>query len=171
MNDMTIITLPRRAFRAACVALSLAGACAPAFAATWGCSLTVTALNFGAYNPFQTTPNQVNGTISATCSLLTGNAATVTLLDTFSTGSSNSYATRTLVSGASTLNYNIYKDAAYTQIRGNGTGGSLTGSATLNLTTTNPVQSVSGTIYGQIPAGQNVAPGTYTDTMVVTLTF
>jgi len=171
MNDRIRMTFPHRGRAAPGLALCLAVACGPAAAATYTCTLSVTAPNFGAYNPFQTTPDQVNGTLSATCTLLTGGAATVSLLDSFSTGSSNSYTTRTLVSGAGTLNYNLYKDAAYTQVRGNGTGGSLTGSATLNLTSTNPVQTVSGTIYGQIPAGQNVAPGTYTDTIVVTLTF
>jgi spore coat protein U-like protein len=166
-----IIDRPRRVPLALGPALWLLCTCGPAAAATWTCTVSVAAPNFGAYNPFQTTPDEVNGSLTATCTLLTGGAATVTVIDSFSTGSSNTYTTRTMRAGTGTLNYNLYKDAAYSQIRGNGTGGSLTGSATLNLTSTNPVQSVSGTIYGQIPAGQNVAPGTYTDTLVVTITF
>lgn len=160
-----------RRLLAAASALWLLGAVAPAAAATWSCTVSVIAPNFGAYNPFSATPDEVNGSLTATCTLLTGTAATVTLTDTFSAGSSGNYATRTMLSGANKLNYNLYKDAAYTQIRGDGTGGSVTGSATLNLTSANRVQSVSGTIYGRIPAGQNVAPGTYTDTLVVTITF
>lgn len=171
MNQWTFDNQQRRVFLAVIPALWLLGAGVPAAAATWSCTVSVPALSFGAYNPFLATPDEVNDTITATCTLLTGTAATVSLTDSFSTGSSNTYATRTMLSGANKLNYNLYKDAAYTQIRGNGTGGSVTGTATLNLTSTNPVQSVSGTIYGQIPARQNVAPGTYTDTLVVTITF
>jgi spore coat protein U-like protein len=95
----------------------------------------------------------------------------VTLVDSFSTGSSGTYSNRTLRSGTNILNYNLYYDAGYSEIRGNGSGGSYTGSATLNLTAGNPTQTATGTIYGKIPAGQNVAPGTYTDTLVVTITF
>jgi spore coat protein U-like protein len=70
-----------------------------------------------------------------------------------------------------TLGYNLYYDAAYSQIRGNGTGGSQTGGATLNLTPGAPTQSVNAVIYGRIPAGQDPAPGSYLDTIVVTITY
>jgi spore coat protein U-like protein len=151
--------------------LLLVGQALPAAAASWTCSVSATGPSFGIYNPFSPSPDQVNGLISATCTLLSGGAATVSLIDSFSTGASGNYATRTMVSGSNVLNYNIYFDAAYTQIRGNGTGGSQTGGATLNLTSASPTQSVSGTIYGRVPAGQNVAPGNYTDSIVVTITF
>jgi spore coat protein U-like protein len=151
--------------------LALALMALPAAAATWTCSVAATGPNFGVYNPFAATPDEENGTLNATCTLLSGNAATVTITDSFSTGSSGTYANRTMLSGANVLNYNLYYDAAYTEIRGNGTGGSQTGSATLNLTKANPTQVATGTIYGKINAGQNVAAGTYTDTIVVTITF
>lgn len=152
-------------------AVMLALAALPAAAATWTCSVSATGPVFGIYNPFATTPDEENGAVNATCTLLSGNAATVTLTDSFSTGSSGNYTNRTLLSGANVLDYNLYYDAGYTEIRGNGTGGSQTGGATLNLTSANPTQTATGTIYGRIPAGQNVAPGTYTDTIVVTITF
>jgi len=151
--------------------LALSVGMMPAAAASWTCSVSATGPNFGVYNPFAAPPDEANGTVIANCTLLSGNAATVTLTDSFSTGSSGTYANRTLLSGANVLNYNLYYDAAYTEIRGDGTGGSQTGSATLNLTKANPTQTASGTIYGKLNAGQNVAPGTYTDTIVVTITF
>jgi spore coat protein U-like protein len=149
----------------------LAAPVLPAMAATWTCSLSATGPAFGIYNPFATTPDDENGTVTATCRLLSGSAATVSMTDSYTTGSSGTYTNRTLLSGSNALNYNLYFDAGYTEIRGNGTGVSYYGTATLNLTTANPVQTSSATIYGRIPAGQNVAPGTYTDTIVVTLTF
>jgi spore coat protein U-like protein len=112
-----------------------------------------------------------NGLVTATCTLLSGGATTVNLVSSYSTGSSGTYATRTLVSGTSLLDYNLYYDAAYTQIRGNGTGGSLTGSASLTLTPAAPTAQAQAVIYGRIPAGQDVSPGGYLDTIVVTITY
>jgi spore coat protein U-like protein len=153
------------------ISLLLVLATQQAAAASWTCTVSATGPAFGTYNPFATAADEINGAVNATCTLLSGGAATVTIVDSFSTGSSNSYSNRTLRSGTSMLDYNLYYDAAYSEVRGNGTGGSYTGSATLNLTSGNPTQTATGVIYGKIPAGQNVAPGTYTDTIVVTITF
>lgn len=153
------------------IGLLLMLAAQQATAASWTCTVSATGPAFGTYNPFATAADEINGAVNATCTLLSGNSATITIVDSFSTGSSNSYANRTLRSGTNILNYNLYYDAAYSEIRGNGSGGSLTGSASLTLTSGNPTQTATGVIYGKIPAGQNVAPGTYTDTIVVTITF
>ena len=171
MNFSTGCQVPGRGMLRQALWLVLAGSAVPAAAASWTCSVSATGPAFGIYNPFSATPDDENGLITATCTLLSGGAATVNVVDSFSTGSSGKYTTRTLLSGSSVLDYNLYYDAAYSEIRGNGTGGSQTGGATLNLTSANPTQSANGTIYGRIPAGQNVAPGTYTDSIVVTITF
>jgi len=76
-----------------------------------------------------------------------------------------------MLSGASQLSYNLYFDTAYTQIRGDGTGGSQTGAATLNLTTGNRTQSATGTVYGRAPASQDIADGSYSDTIIFTVTY
>jgi len=152
--------------------LAAGAALSPALAAAAvSCTASSTSTAFGVYNPLSATPTYANGNVQVTCTLLSGGATTVTLVSSYSTGSSGSYAMRTMLSGANKLNYNLFFDAAYTQIRGNGTGGSQTGGATLNLTPTNPTQTASGTIYGRIPAGQDVAAGSYSDTIVVTITY
>jgi spore coat protein U-like protein len=142
----------------------------PAVAAVT-CSASATGPAFGVYNPLNATPTYANSTVQVTCTLLSGGSTTVNLVSSYSAGASGSYALRRMLSGANTLNYNLYYDAAYTQIRGDGTGGSQTGGATLNLTPGNPTQTASGTIYGRIPAGQDVAAGSYADTIVVTITY
>jgi spore coat protein U-like protein len=76
-----------------------------------------------------------------------------------------------MLSGAQLLSYNLYFDAAYTQIRGNGTGGSQQGGATFTLTPSAPTGSTTSVIYGRIPALQDVAAGSYTDTIIVTVTY
>ena len=135
------------------------------------CSATATGPAFGVYNPLNATPTYANSTVQVTCTLLSGGATTVNMVSSYSAGASGSYALRRMLAGANTLNYNLFYDAAYTQIRGDGTGGSQTGGATLNLTPGNPTQTASGTIYGRITAGQDVAAGSYADTIVVTITY
>ena len=153
--------------RLVCLALLLPGVAGAAVT----CTVTATGPAFGIYNPLSGAPLLANGQVTASCTL-TGTASTsVSLVSSYSIGSGSSYANRSMVSGTSLLGYNLYYDAAYSQIRGNGTGGSQTGGATFNLTSTNPTQSVNAVIYGRVPAGQDVAPGSYLDTIVVTFTY
>ncbi len=135
------------------------------------CSVSATGPLFGVYNPLSATPTYANGQIQATCTLLSGGATTLNLVSSYSTGKSGSFALRSMVSGTNKLNYNLFFDAAYTQIRGDGTGGSQTGGAALSLTPGNPTQTSTSTIYGRIPASQDVAAGAYADTIVVTITY
>lgn len=136
------------------------------------CTVSATGPAFGIYNPLQATPTYANGSITATCTKISGmNAETVNLVSSYSTGSSGTYAMRTMRSGVNVLNYNLYFDAGYTRIRGNGTGGSQTGGASFTLTRTNPTSSTTSVIYGRVPASQDVAPGSYADTIVVTVTY
>lgn len=74
---------------------------------------------------------------------------------------------RQMLVGSSKLNYNLYYDAGLTSVWGDTTSG------TTNWIVNSPVKGTTytQTIYGQIPAGQNVAPGSYTDTVVITMTF
>jgi spore coat protein U-like protein len=140
-------------------------------AAAVSCTVSATGPLFGIYNPLSATPTYANGQVQATCTLLSGGATTVNLVSSYSTGHSGSYALRSMTAGTSILNYNLFFDAAYTQIRGDGTGGSQTGGASFSLTPGNPTQSTTSTIYGRIPASQDVAAGAYADTIVVTVTY
>jgi spore coat protein U-like protein len=88
-----------------------------------------------------------------------------------STGSSGSFAARKLSFGASALQYNLYQTAAYQVVWGDGTGGSSASAASLHLTPAAPVQQVVQTIYGQISPGQDVSPGSYLDTIIVTVNY
>jgi spore coat protein U-like protein len=135
------------------------------------CTVAASGPLFGVYNPLSAAPAYANGQVQATCTLLSGGATTLSLVSSYSTGKSGSYALRSMLAGTGTLSYNLFFDAAYTQIRGDGTGGSQTGGATLALTPGNPTQTSTSTIYGRIPASQDVAPGSYADTIVVTITY
>jgi spore coat protein U-like protein len=135
------------------------------------CQVAATGPAFGIYSPTNTAATVANGTLTATCTLTGGTTTSVTLTSSYSTGSSGTFSSRVMLSGTSRLSYNLYYDAAYTQIRGDGTGGSQTGSASMTLTRATPTQQVESTIYGRVTARQDVAPGTYTDTITITVTY
>jgi spore coat protein U-like protein len=133
-----------------------------AFAA---CSVSASGVAFGTYNVFNAAPLDSTGTISFTCGILEW-LLNLPVSITLSTGQSNTYAVRTMRSGSEVLQYNLYLQP-YTVIWGNktqGTGAYETRGPDLLRTYT-------VTVYGRVPAGQDVRAGTYTDTIVATINF
>jgi spore coat protein U-like protein len=63
-----------------------------------------------------------------------------------------------------TLTYSLYQDSGHATVWGN-----TIGTNTVTGTGTGIAQTL--TVYGQIPATQYAAPGAYTDTVNVTLTY
>ena len=120
------------------------------------CTLNVQGVIFGSYDVFSNTNLESTGNIGVTCA--PSSAYSITL----NTGA-GSYASRIMASGANQLSYNLYTDATYTSVWGDGTAGSgvVNGSGL----------SANHTVYGRIPARQNVPVGNYADTITVTITF
>ena len=135
------------------------------------CSVSATGPAFGNYNPLTPSPATANGSVVVTCTLSRAGPTTVTAVISLSTGSSASFAARTLLAGASTLSYNLYQSATFAQVWGDGTGGSFTETAILTLHPPNWTQQATSVIYGVIPAGQDVAAGSYSDTIAVTVNY
>jgi spore coat protein U domain-containing protein, fimbrial subunit CupE1/2/3/6 len=135
------------------------------------CSVSASGPVFGIYSPLNTRPTNSNGNVLVTCTLLSGGAAVVNMIVSLSAGSSGSFAARTMHAGTQSLPYNLYFSAAYTQVWGDGTGGSFYGVATLPLTMANPTQQATGVVYGQVPTGQDVGAGVYLDTIVITVNY
>ncbi|MBN2689473.1 MAG: spore coat protein U domain-containing protein [Gammaproteobacteria bacterium] len=123
------------------------------------CVITANDLAFGTYNP--TTTSTQNSTVDVTCTNTTPWAISL------STGGSGSYSPRQMTGGVSadTLNYNLYTDATFTTIWGDGTGGTTT------VTGTGTGAAQSNTVYGQLPSGQYKTPDSYTDTITATVTY
>lgn len=65
---------------------------------------------------------------------------------------------------AALLNYNLYSNAGMTTNWGN-----TVGTDTVTGTGSGTAQNL--TVYGSIPAGQLIAPGSYTDTITATITY
>jgi spore coat protein U-like protein len=131
--------------------------------AATSCRFTsVDPVSFGVYDIFSTQPNN-NGVGSLTIHCQGGgNNIEVTL----STGQSGSYTMRMMKSGANHLDYNLYTGTDRSTVwgDGHGHGNSQVMTVKKNITTTL-------SIFGQIPAGQDAAVGTYTDSIVATVNF
>ena len=124
-----------------------------------GCTIGATPVAFGSYDVLASSPVDSTGTVTYEC------VVGIQIVVTLSRGSSSTFTPRTMTSGAETLAYNVYLDAARTAIWGDGTGGTSTYSATTILLP------VTVTVYGRVPASQNVAAGGYADTIVATIIF
>jgi spore coat protein U-like protein len=151
--------------------MGLTAALSARAATTVSCTVTAGSIAFGIYNPLNATGDASTGALRVTCSGTGTGSANVTVNLSLSTGLSGSFATRKMFSGANALNYNIYWSTAYQQIMGDGTGGSFAGSAGPFTVPAGGSNFATGTMYGLIPASQDVAPGGYADTIVVTVTY
>jgi spore coat protein U-like protein len=144
-------------------------------ATTVNCTASAGGIAFGVYNPLSAVANASTGTLQVTCNGSgSGNGkgkAKVTLNVTLSRGLSGTYATRKMFSGVNTLNYNIFWSTAYNQIIGDGSGGSIAGSVGPFRLPPGGSNVVTETFYGLIPASQDVAPGSYSDVITVTVTY
>ena len=158
-----------RAFAPVFAALALL-ACGEAHALD--CIISVTGVAFGTYDPVVTTATTSTGNVQVRCNHVGGGATKANYTVDLSTGSSNSYAQRTMRSGSAVLNYNLFNSATYTQVWGNGTGGSVRVAYSLLVNPGNYETNIMNhPIYGRIPAEQPVDTGLYSDTILVTLTF
>ena len=135
---------------------------APAALATQ-CDITATPVSFGSYDPLSAVPLDSTGTISVTCNTPPQNPQTVSVLLT--TGNSGAFTQRSMssASGANLL-YNLFANAAMTEVFGDGSGGSTTLARIVDRTTPWNL-----TLFGRIPPGQNVRVGAYSDVITVTI--
>lgn len=156
---------PQRALAALALCTAYVISCLAPARAVVSCVFSTTPVAFGNYNVFTVAPRLLNGSVSYTCSGYPTGSGTVTI--TLSKGDASSYNPRFMLNGANQLDYNLYLDAGLTTIWGDGTGGtSIYGPATATNAT-----KVTVTIFGRLPAGQDVPKGAYKDTITATLNF
>jgi len=138
------------------------------------CSVSASGVAFGVYDPTLATADDSTGSVVVTC-MYTGPGGTDTAnyTVTLSTGTGGSYAPRKLAAGASRLDYNLFGDAARTQVWGNASAGTtiITGSLKVGPGVGNGTRTATHVIYGRIPQLQDADTGNYTDSILVTLTF
>jgi spore coat protein U-like protein len=114
-------------------------------------------LAFGTYDPLSSTDKEATNTISITCS--TGTHYDVGLDD----GLNSDAGARNMSDGSNNLNYEIYTDSGKTT-PWNSTN-LVSGDATSSSTAIDLVG------YGTLTAGQDVPEGSYSDTIVATISY
>lgn len=135
----------------------------------FNCNVNVTGLSFGGYDVFSAIPRDATATITVTCNAPPQNPnAPIPVIISLSPGNSGSFAQRQLqwAGGPDRLAYNLYTTPSFSTVWGDGSGGSQT--QTNLVTRTAPWNA---TIYGRLPAGQNVPVGNYSDVITVTVEF
>ena len=126
-----------------------------------GCTVATPTLTFGTYAPLSGAPQTANGTVTVNCTV--GASVQIAL-----SSGNGTFAQRTLLGPAPAfLTYNLYTDAAFSTVWGDGTLGTQTVLVNVPLLLT----PASATIYGMIPGAQNVPVGSYSTTITTTITF
>lgn len=144
------------------------------------CSVSAVGVAFGTYDPLAVTHVDATGSVSVRC-VWTGSGGSgrqrvspvISLNAGLPPGTLQQRRLRTVAGDL--LNYNLFRNAARTQIWGDGSSGTYTAPtvpATLVLPPSGHSRTGSRTVYGRMPAGQtHAAPGSYSDTITVTVTF
>jgi spore coat protein U-like protein len=130
------------------------------------CAVSANPLSFGTYRPGQGNVT-ANTTLSVRCPK--GSPFTVTL-DAGTGG--GTVVQRVMTFGAYRLQYSLYTTAARSTVWGDGTMSSATVAGIGHGLSS--VQAIVETVYGQLPdisANQDLAPGLYTDTVRVTVSY
>jgi spore coat protein U-like protein len=116
------------------------------------CSVTATSLAFGNYTG---DVNPATSTVSVTCT----NSTPYTLSLSAGAATGATVTNRSMTAGGVLLGYGLFSDSGHT----------TNFDTTASITANGLAQPV--TVYGQIPAGEYVAPGSYSDTITATVTY
>jgi spore coat protein U-like protein len=127
------------------------------------CTISTSPVAFGAYDPVvANAAAALNATGTVTVACTRGTAATVDL----GNGANLAAGSRRMANGAEFLGYALYKDAARTAVWGTGLAGGTT--AAYAAATIAPTAI---TVYGTVPAAQDVAVGAYADVVLATINY
>lgn len=133
------------------------------------CSLAAGNVAFGGYDVFSAVSLDSSGTLVVTCTgakKVENATVSIAIGPSATSGSIVNRRMQTL-GGADFLSYNLFRDATRTSVWGN-TAGVDTFAQTITVPKNGSVQ-ISATIFGRIPAGQDVRMGIYSDTVMVTV--
>jgi spore coat protein U domain-containing protein, fimbrial subunit CupE1/2/3/6 len=125
------------------------------------CTISTTGVSFGTYDVFASAPLDSTGSVTYRCS----DTGPITVF--LGKGGAATFNPRRMLKVSEALTYNLYLDASRTTIWGDGTGGSQA------YSNSSPVknQNITVTIYGRVPAGQDVTAGSYSNTITATINF
>lgn len=163
----------RRALRRVVLSFASLAALGSAHAAD-SCLVSATPVAFGVYDTVSSAPTPGTGQVTVDCQ---GNKE-VAVVISLSAGN-GTYAARQMNSPLDALQYNLYLDPAYARVFGDGSGGSQVATCSTGVTAggctgSNPTGTYKRAVlpfFGRIAALQNVASGSYSDSLQVTISF
>ncbi|MEX3959916.1 spore coat U domain-containing protein [Trinickia sp. EG282A] len=164
-------TVIRAAVAAACFSIA-AGAFAGTTSTTFGVSATVnatcvinsaSALSFGAFDPTQGAQASTSS-ISVNCT----NTTPFNIGLDAGAGSGATVASRVMTSGSNTLSYSLYQDSGHSTVWGNTVGTDTVSATGAGMASGN---AITKTVFGYVPTQPNTVPGSYADTVKVTVTY
>lgn len=129
------------------------------------CTVTGSLLNFGSsIDPLSAAvPLDASSQLTVQCTNTT--PYSVALSAGLNAGGAANFASRTMKNGTYSMAYQLYTDSARSTVWGDGTASSSP------VTGTGSGSSQTLTIHGRIPSLSGAVPGTYTDTVTVTITY
>lgn len=146
-----------------CATIGNANATSAAFSVTatntTSCSVSASNLNFGSAGVLQSLIDATS-TVAITCT----SAAPYTVSLDGGLGQATDPTQRKMTQGSQQVTYGLYQDSARTQPWGNSVGTNTEAATGSGL-----AQNL--TVYGRVPAQSTPSPGTYTDTVVVTISY
>jgi spore coat protein U-like protein len=130
------------------------------------CTISTSDLMFGNYDPIVAhAASALDGTGAVTITCTTGATAAILLGQggTPDGSSTDAVPLRRMTDGTNFLNYFLYSNAGFTTVWGN--------DGTVDVEATGDGEADLHIVYGLVTAAQNVPGGSYTDTVVATVTF
>lgn len=138
-----------------------------------GCTVSSSGLTFGGYQPLTFAGKRTsvdatsNASVSVICTgIVSGGSYSIALGPSIA---GNSMSPRYLANagGGANMAFNVYREASYSTVWGDGTSGSVV-AGSIPAGSSNQ----SHTVYGKIPAGQSTLKvGSYSGSMTMTLTY
>ena len=129
------------------------------------CTVSAATLNFGSSIDPTTSAVPVDATTSMSVTCTNTTPYTVALNAGANAGGASNFSARAMKNGTHALGYQLYADALRSTVWGDGTNTSST------LPGVGIGSSQSVTLYGRLPSLTGAVPGTYTDTVTVTVTY
>jgi spore coat protein U-like protein len=146
------------------------GTPSPAWAIS--CDFTLTDLDFGVYDQVNAQPTNSTGSLTVTCQRGKKEPAQVRYNLSLGPSTDGSMNPRSLQGPNPTpLFYNVFTDTTRTQIWGNGNQGSTTVTGHIRPIKQNNTGSLTHIFYGRIFPLQPVLPGSYADSITLTIDF
>ncbi|MEH3105812.1 MAG: spore coat U domain-containing protein [Sphingomonas fennica] len=130
------------------------------------CGVTTAPANFGVYNPLSAAAATTTGTVEVACTCTVVDCVAFAYRVEMTAGQSGNAASREMRGPSGKLLYNLYQDSNHSAV-----WGSAASSYSVIYLLALFGSSQKTTVFARAPAGQKIRAGTYSDNVMVTITY